>query len=79
MLVLKHIYILISAGVLDFLWAIYIKKVAQSKPIGASVTTVFIYGIGGLVTISYVNDHWLLLSATIGATIATYLTTRYVK
>jgi hypothetical protein len=78
-MILKHIVVFFSAAFLDVLWTIYIKKVAQSKAFGAALVTIFIYYVGGIVTISYVENHWMLLTATSGATIATFFSTKYIK
>lgn len=74
-----HLLVFLSAFMLDVLWAIYIKKVGQHKPMAASIATLCIYPFGGFVIRSYVHDGWYLVSATAGACIGTYVATRYIR
>jgi hypothetical protein len=78
-MLLRIILVFISSFILDIMWAIYIKKVSQDKPIGASLTTFVIYMLGGFVIINYTANHWLLLSSTLGACTGTYFATKYIK
>lgn len=76
---MKHLLVFLASAFLDVMWAIYIKKVGQAKPLGAATVTAFIYVFGAYVIIQYVRDGWYITSATAGACIGTYFATKYIK
>lgn len=71
--------IFISAVLLDVIWAVYIKKISQGKPVIAASVSVLIYLLGAFVVINYVKNNWYLLVAAAGAFVGTYFATKYIK
>jgi len=63
----------------DVFWALYIKKVQQSKPLAAGMWAVFLFIPGAFVTLSYVHDPWLLIPAGFGAFTGTAVTVWWEK
>ena len=62
----------ISMAVLDFMWAIYTKKVTDGKAVGAAVYASILLVINATVIVSFVNNHWMLIPASLGAYVGTY-------
>lgn len=59
--------------VLDLLWAWYTNAVAAKHIGAATIASGFIYLVGGYVTVQYVQDPTLLIPATAGAMLGTYV------
>ena len=68
----KALLVFLALFVLDFIWGLYIKAVSQSRAVTAAAWSVPIYVIGGLATVQYVQDPWLLLPAGLGSFFGTY-------
>lgn len=58
----------------DVCWATYIKYVHASKPLLSGFWAVALFIPGAFVTLSYVQNHWLLIPASIGAFSGTAIT-----
>ena len=67
------ILVFIAYTALDFTFARYTKATADNKPLAASLWATSILMFTGYVTVSYVNDPWLLIPATLGAFLGTYV------
>ena len=61
----------------DYLWAIYIRRVNEGNALQAAVTSMALMLFGGLVTISYVDNKWFLIPAAIGCILGTFFTVRH--
>lgn len=61
----------------DYFWGIYIKAMANSQAIKASIFGALIMLCGAFTAISYIEDHWALIPATIGGMIGTYASAKY--
>lgn len=59
--------------VLDIVWARYTAALVAKRIGSASSYAAFIAVLSGVSTISYVNDHWLLVPAAFGAFAGTAL------
>ena len=57
---------------LDFVWTGYTKSVAADRALLASCYSALIFLIGGLSTIGYVENPWLLIPAIAGGVSGTY-------
>lgn len=77
-MIIKIILVFFSYVVIDFLWSIYIKTVADHKMFKASVYSALIMLCGGFSVIEYVNNHWLLIPAAIGCFVGTYIS-KFIK
>lgn len=63
--------------VLDFVWAAYTRATVDRRPVAASHLALLIYLLGGLATLGWMNDPWLLAPACAGAWLGTYASVRY--
>jgi hypothetical protein len=61
---------------LDFVWAQYTFATTNRQPALAGLYAIGIYGLGGLATIGYTENHWLLLPAIAGCFVGTYAAVR---
>ncbi len=61
---------------LDFVWARYTAAVTDKRRLAAALYSGAIVGLGGFSTISYVDNHWMLIPAVAGALFGTYLAVR---
>ena len=59
--------------VLDFVWGHYTKMIVSGGAHQAAAAAVGIYILGGLVTIGYTSDPILLIPASVGAWLGTYI------
>lgn len=58
---------------LDYAWARYNIATADKQPMRAAILAVAIYFLGGLSTISFVDNHIMLIPALLGAFVGTYI------
>lgn len=63
----------------DFIWAKYIKAVNDKKALVAAGWSASIILIGGITIVSYVEVHWLVVPAALGAFLGTFLSVRKSK
>jgi uncharacterized membrane protein YfcA len=68
--------VFLLTAVLDFVWARYTAHVGAARAIAASLYASFIFSVGGLVTVAYTVNHWLLVPAALGAFLGTYVAVR---
>lgn len=61
---------------LDWAWARYIKAAADGKKLAAATWSLWIYLLGGTVTLQYVDKHWLLPVAALASFVGTYVGTK---
>lgn len=73
---MKWFAVLFITVIYDWLWARYTIACAHRQPIRASIASALIFASGGFVVVEYVNDHWLLIPACLGAAIGTFLAVR---
>lgn len=57
---------------LDFVWAKYTAAVTERRAERAAVLSGIIILFGAAATITYVDNHWMVVPATIGAALGTY-------
>jgi hypothetical protein len=60
----------------DYLWARYILALTDHRRMQAATVSAVLQGLSGLVTIAYVGNQWLIIAATIGAFVGTWLAMR---
>ena len=70
-------YSFFAMVLLDVVWAAYTKKVQKNHPALAGMYASAIMIINAAVTISYVNDPWMLLPVAAGAFVGSYLGVRF--
>lgn len=59
--------------IIDVLYAIYTKQVQRDNLFWSSLLATIIFVINAVVVISFVDNHWLLIPAGLGAFIGTYI------
>ena len=62
----------VAVFALDFIWVQFTMATANHQPYRAAFWSAWIYVAGGLSTILYINDHWLLIPAIVGAMSGTF-------
>lgn len=59
---------------LDLAWAVYTASVSDgSHPAKPAVWSMALYALSGMATISWTQDHWLLVPACAGAFTGTFI------
>lgn len=75
------LFIIIFA--IDFIvsygWAKAVKGISDNQALQAALWAGFITLSGGISTISYVLNHWLLIPAVLGSVIGTYIAVKFRK
>lgn len=57
---------------LDFVWAYYTKAITRHAPFAASNWAIVVTVFSAIAQIGYVENHWLVLPAALGAFAGTY-------
>jgi hypothetical protein len=73
---LKALLVFLGAGLADVVWALYIRRAGEGRAASAGFLSMIIILFGAYITIEYVDNHWYLLPAVIGAFIGTYFTVK---
>ena len=68
-----YILAFVAMAVLDFLWAVYTKKVTDGKAIAAASYASVLMVLNATVVMSFVKDAAILIPAALGAFVGTYL------
>ena len=63
----------------DLFYAVYLKSIENNKPFYASSIATIVFLIASITTIGYVENHWLLIPAGIGAFAGTWVGVLYNK
>lgn len=70
---LEWILVFFAMLVVDVLNAIYIKHIEKNNAMLASFTAVVLFLAASVAVIGYVDNHWLLIPASAGAFVGTYI------
>lgn len=73
----KFVLVMLSLGIINALWTWYIKFVNDGKAFQSAMIGESIFLIQAFTTISYVHDPRLIVAATIGGFVGTYLTIKF--
>lgn len=65
--------------VVAFAWAKCVKSVSDDKALESGLWSIFITLSGAITIISYTQNHLLLIPATLGGGVGTYLSVKYKK
>lgn len=74
---IKYIIIFFALFVTDIVWALYIRYSASGKAFKAAVLSILIYAIGAFTFAEFIKDTWVLIPASAGCFVGTYLTIKY--
>lgn len=68
-------YAVVFAGtfLLDIMWTLYVRGAAAGHPQRAGVASIGITLCSGVVTLEFIQNHWLLIPAGLGAYCGTIL------
>lgn len=70
---MKWVLVFTATVIADFIWARWSAECAAKRASSAAVYGGLIIVCSGFVTVEYVNDHWLLIPAVLGAGVGTYI------
>jgi hypothetical protein len=76
---MKFLFIFILVIFVDFIWTACIFHISKNNAIKASFYSVLLTLIGNIVTIIYVEDHWMIIPSALGAFIGTFLSVKLNK
>ena len=65
--------------VVDIFYAIYLKNIENNKPFHASFMASIVFFVASIATIGYIDNHWLLIPACLGAFAGTWVGVLYNK
>lgn len=65
----------VACFLMDFAWAIYIKRVSDHQALSSSMWSVAVFMLGAVGVINYTANPWLLIPAAVGCFAGTYLAT----
>lgn len=74
---LEAALVFVSMFVVDIFYAIYLKSIENNKPLHASSMATVVFFIASIATIGYVDNHWLLIPACLGAFAGTWVGVKY--
>jgi hypothetical protein len=74
---IEYIIVFLSMFVVDVLYAIYLKSIENNKPIFASFMATIVFFVASIATIGYIDNHWLLVPACMGAFTGTWVGVMY--
>lgn len=58
--------------VLDFVWAFYVDQVKERRAWSAAAWAGLLFLVSAFATVSYVDNHWLIVPAVAGAVMGTW-------
>ena len=76
-MITDSIIVFLSMFIVDVLYAIYLKSIENNKPIFASFMAMIVFFVASIATIGYVDNHWLLIPACIGAFAGTWVGVKF--
>jgi len=74
---LEYVIVFLSMFVVDVFYAIYLKSIENNKPIFASFMAMIVFFVASIATIGYIDNHWLLVPACLGAFAGTWVGVMY--
>jgi uncharacterized membrane protein YfcA len=74
---IEYIIVFLSMFVVDVFYAIYLKSIENNKPIFASFMATIVFFVASIATIGYIDNHWLLVPACLGAFAGTWVGVMY--
>jgi len=73
----RHLAVFLSAALLDAVWTLTVRMVADKRAVAAAVYSALTIGLGAFTTISFVSDPRYVVAAVLGGFVGTYLTVRW--
>jgi len=74
---IPYIVVFLVVFVIDVIWTLYIRALAQNKIIFAAVLSALVYSLSVFSFVEITKDTYLLIPAAIGAFLGTYSTMRW--
>ncbi len=75
----KFLLVFLLVGLVNFLWANYIRHIAKGNPLAAASFGAAISLFGNCATLIYISDHRMIVPAAFGCFISTYLSVKLNK
>lgn len=72
----KAIVVFFLSIALDWLWAKYIQSTSDGKRLAAATYSAMIAAWGGLLSIEYIANNWLLIPMVLGYFVGTYISVK---
>jgi len=72
----KWIVVFFAAAILDWIWAKYIQYTSGGRRLLAATFSALIAMSGGILSIEYIHDNWLLVPMIFGYFIGTYMSVK---
>lgn len=76
MTAIAFIGVFMGVGLTDYLWARYILALSDHRALAAAMLSGVLQGVSSVVTLAYVDQHWLIIAATGGAFTGTLVALR---
>jgi len=74
---IKYIVIFFALILTDIVWALYIRWSANGKALKAGLASILIYVVGAFTFGEFIKDVWILIPASLGCFVGTYVTIKY--
>ena len=74
---MRHALVFCAAALLDVVWSLNVRGVAERRPVLASVASAFTILLAGFTTLSFVSDPRYLVAAALGGFAGTFLVVRW--
>ena len=74
---IKYILIFIALFLTDVVWTLYIRWSAKGLALKASFASVLIYIVGAITFAEFIKDPWVMIPASLGCFVGTYLTIKW--
>lgn len=69
----------LAMTITDLMWAWYVKKVNANNAFMSGVAAVGLFAVGAITVVGYANNPILIIPASAGAFVGTYLGVKYIK
>lgn len=77
--IIRLVTVFIIATCVDVLWVFYIKTIGDKKALPAANYGTLLYASSAFITLSWVDNRWMIIPSLLGAYIGTYYAVRYLK
>ena len=79
MLITKYLLVFLLLFISDVLWTLYIRWSSRGLAVRAALTSVFIWAASAWTFLEFIDDRFVIIPASVGAFLGTYLTIKFDK
>lgn len=76
---MKWLAAFLALVIIDFIWARYVKAIAEDRAVEASLLSSTIIALGGFSTWIFIHDPWLIIPEALGAFCGTWISITWEK